>query len=69
LLAFHPGVTFHEDAAYQGGKLILQDKASCFPALVLSPDTDDSVVALDATSAPGNKTTHLSAIMEGKGKV
>ncbi|KAF8529826.1 williams-Beuren syndrome critical region protein 20 copy A [Gautieria morchelliformis] len=69
LLAFHPATTFHDDAAYQDGRLILQDKASCFPALVLSPDLDECTIALDATAAPGNKTTHLSAIMQGKGRV
>lgn len=69
LLAFHPAVTFHGDVAYESGKFILQDKASCFPALVLSPHPDEGTVALDATAAPGNKTTHLSAIMQGKGRV
>ena len=69
LLAFHPAATFHEEASYHSGKLILQDKASCFPALVLSPDAHESMVALDATAAPGNKTTHLSAIMQNRGKV
>jgi len=53
------------------GGLILQDLASCFPAAVLDPSkwTDDEVDALDATSAPGNKTSHLSALMKGRGSL
>ncbi|CAK5269202.1 unnamed protein product [Mycena citricolor] len=69
LLLFPAAVTFHDDPAYKAGKLILQDKASCFPAAILSPPAHNQAVVLDATSAPGNKTTHLSALMRGKGKV
>ena len=46
--------------AYKDGKLILQDKASCFPAYLLDPFAEGDVV--DACAAPGNKTTHLAAI-------
>ena len=67
LLLFAPHTSFTDDSLYQNGKIILQDKASCMPAVVLSPPED--AVVIDATSAPGNKTSHLSAIMEGKGKV
>ncbi|KAF8525811.1 S-adenosyl-L-methionine-dependent methyltransferase [Hysterangium stoloniferum] len=69
LLAFHPATPFHKEPAYLDGRLILQDKASCFPAFVLSSGTDGDSVALDATAAPGNKTTHLSALMQNKGKI
>lgn len=54
---------------YTTGKIILQDKASCFSAQILSPPALDNAVVLDATAAPGNKTSHLSALMKGKGKV
>jgi 25S rRNA (cytosine2278-C5)-methyltransferase len=69
LLSFSPQNTFSNDVLIKDGKFILQDKASCFPAFILSPPADDEAVVIDATSAPGNKTTHLSALMEGKGKV
>ena len=69
LLAFHPSVRFTEDPLYISGNIILQDKASCFPAHVLSPPAREDAVVIDATSAPGNKTSHLCAIMQNKGKV
>ena len=69
LLAFHPSIRFTEEPLYLSGKLILQDKASCFPAHILSPPSDDNAVVIDATAAPGNKTSHLCAIMQNKGKV
>lgn len=49
--------------AYRNGSLILQDKASCFPGYLLSPKPGDGDV-IDACAAPGNKTTHLAAIMQ-----
>ncbi|TFK72964.1 S-adenosyl-L-methionine-dependent methyltransferase [Pluteus cervinus] len=39
------------------------------PALVLSPPARDDTVVIDATAAPGNKTSHLSALMGNRGKV
>lgn len=68
LLAFHPDVRLNEDSSFQTGKIILQDKASCIPAAVLSPPASDKTVVIDATAAPGNKTTHLSALMRNRGK-
>src|SRR5882762_10773689 len=69
LFALPPSLQLHEDTMYLQGKFILQDKASCFPAVVLAPPADDNCFVIDATAAPGNKTTHLSALMENKGKV
>ncbi|KAJ7739302.1 S-adenosyl-L-methionine-dependent methyltransferase [Mycena olivaceomarginata] len=69
LLLFPPQTAFHGDAAYAAGKLILQDKASCFPAAVLAPPARKDAVVIDATAAPGNKTTHLSALMRNLGTV
>lgn len=47
-------------AAYREGKLIFQDKASCFPAYLLDHRDGD---VIDGCAAPGNKTTHVAAIM------
>jgi len=69
LLAFHPQMQFAEDPLYKDGKIILQDKASCFPAYVLAPPSADNTVVIDATAAPGNKTSHLSVLMGNKGKL
>ncbi|KAJ7116379.1 S-adenosyl-L-methionine-dependent methyltransferase [Mycena epipterygia] len=69
LLLFPPQTTFHDDSAYKTGKLILQDKASCFPAVVLAPPASKGAIVIDATAAPGNKTTHLSALMRNVGKL
>ncbi|KAF8222089.1 S-adenosyl-L-methionine-dependent methyltransferase [Tricholoma matsutake] len=69
LLAFPPKTAFHNDPAYLTGKIILQDKASCFPAVILDPPARDDAVVIDATAAPGNKTSHLSALMRNRGKL
>ena len=62
LLAISPKIDLSKTAAYRDGLIIFQDKASCFPAYLLNPlsGTGDIV---DACAAPGNKTTHLAAIV------
>ncbi|KAG8932046.1 hypothetical protein FRC02_001735 [Tulasnella sp. 418] len=67
LLIFPHSQSFKDNEFYNAGKLILQDKASCFPAAVLNPPKNGAVI--DATSAPGNKTSHLSALMQNTGKI
>lgn len=62
LLAITSGVDMSKTEAYAEGKIILQDKASCFPAYLLDPRAEDGDV-VDACAAPGNKTTHLAAIL------
>ncbi|SCU88581.1 LADA_0E10990g1_1 [Lachancea dasiensis] len=59
LFGVHPGdkITSHE--LYKTGKVIIQDRASCFPAHILNPSKDDIII--DACAAPGNKTTHVAA--------
>ncbi|KAF8742652.1 hypothetical protein AX14_002887 [Amanita brunnescens Koide BX004] len=69
LLLFPFETSFHEDPNYICGKLILQDKASCFPAVILDPPCGEDAVVIDATAAPGNKTSHLSALMHNTGKL
>jgi len=69
LLLFHPQSELTDTSEYSDGRLILQDKASCFPAVVLAPPAHPKSVIIDATAAPGNKTSHMSALMENKGKV
>ncbi|KAM6504259.1 S-adenosyl-L-methionine-dependent methyltransferase [Amanita muscaria] len=69
LLLFPPQTSLHRDPNYLCGKLILQDKASCFPAVILDPPWKEDAVVIDATAAPGNKTSHLSALMHNKGKL
>ncbi|KAK4167607.1 hypothetical protein QBC43DRAFT_341960 [Cladorrhinum sp. PSN259] len=67
LVAVSPGTDFTKTPAYKAGEIILQDKASCFPAYLLDPrpdsESDGGGDIIDACAAPGNKTTHLAAIL------
>ncbi|KAI7635001.1 S-adenosyl-L-methionine-dependent methyltransferase [Hortaea werneckii] len=62
LLAISPNIDLTTTKAYKSGQIILQDKASCFPAYLLDPSPTEGDV-IDACAAPGNKTTHLAAIL------
>lgn len=70
LIALPPGADIAKTEAYRKGEIILQDKASCFPAYLLlgdeqpQRDIGDGDI-LDACAAPGNKTTHAAALLHG----
>ncbi|XP_076086072.1 28S rRNA (cytosine-C(5))-methyltransferase-like isoform X2 [Mytilus galloprovincialis] len=67
VLVFPPGTDFHDHELMLKGEIILQDKASCFPAHILNP-TEGSVV-IDCCAAPGNKTSHVASLMKNKGTI
>ncbi|XP_051665560.1 28S rRNA (cytosine-C(5))-methyltransferase [Manacus candei] len=67
LLVFPPQTDLHDNLLYTSGHIILQDKASCLPAFLLSPTAGSHVI--DACAAPGNKTSHLAAILRNKGQI
>ncbi|NXU52948.1 NSUN5 methyltransferase, partial [Turnix velox] len=67
LLVFPPQTDFHDSLLYTSGHIILQDKASCLPAFLLHPASGSHII--DACAAPGNKTSHLAAILGNKGQI
>ncbi|KAI7816676.1 S-adenosyl-L-methionine-dependent methyltransferase [Gamsiella multidivaricata] len=67
MLVFPPKSDLHLHPLYVSGVLILQDKASCFPAAILSPPKNAYVI--DGCAAPGNKTSQLAMGMGNGGKI
>ena len=67
LLQLPPKTNLHGHPLVESGQLILQDRASCLPALALSPPP--GAVVIDACAAPGNKTTQLASMVGPAGRV
>jgi 16S rRNA (cytosine967-C5)-methyltransferase len=57
----------HASEAFSRGELIPQSRASMLVSRVLDPQPGERV--LDLCAAPGAKTTHIAALMEGRGEV
>jgi putative methyltransferase len=68
LLVLPSGTELHEHELVKSGKLVLQDKASCFPAFVLHGEHGDAEDkqgdVIDACAAPGNKTSHVAMLLQ-----
>ncbi|TPX58127.1 hypothetical protein PhCBS80983_g03355 [Powellomyces hirtus] len=67
MLLLPSNIDLHDNPLLLNGSIIIQDKASCFPAYVLNAPRKS--VCIDACAAPGNKTSHLSAVMGNTGKI
>lgn len=67
LLVFPPKTDLHEDTFYTSGSIILQDKASCFPPIVLNPSEGSYII--DCCAAPGNKTSLMAARINNNGMI
>lgn len=67
LLVLPPATDLHQHPLVKNGSILLQGKSSCMPAQALAPEADWHV--LDACAAPGNKTAHLAALMQGRGRI
>jgi 16S rRNA (cytosine967-C5)-methyltransferase len=57
----------HGSQLWRTGALVAQSRAAMLPARALAPQAGERV--LDLCAAPGGKTTHLAALMGGRGEV
>ncbi|XP_064610837.1 28S rRNA (cytosine-C(5))-methyltransferase-like isoform X2 [Liolophura sinensis] len=67
LVVFPPHTDLHDHRLFVSGEIILQDKASCFPAHILSPPEGAAVI--DCCAAPGNKTSHIASLIQNNGRI
>ncbi len=67
LIVLHPQtrIPWHDLDIVKDGKVILQDKSSCFSALALVHGNNGAHGGdfIDACAAPGNKTSHLASLI------
>jgi|HubBroStandDraft_6_1064221.scaffolds.fasta_scaffold07303_5 16S rRNA (cytosine967-C5)-methyltransferase len=57
----------HGSALWRAGAVLAQSRGAMLPARALAPQPGERV--LDLCAAPGGKSTHLAALMEGRGEV
>ncbi|HEY3958895.1 MAG TPA: 16S rRNA (cytosine(967)-C(5))-methyltransferase RsmB [Solirubrobacteraceae bacterium] len=57
----------HGSAQWRDGAFLAQSRAAMLVARALAPEPGERV--LDLCAAPGGKTTHLAALMQGQGEV
>ena len=57
----------HADTDFRQGRYVVMDEGAQLVAPLLRPAAGEEI--LDACAAPGGKTTHLSALSEGKAKI
>ena len=67
VLVFPAGTDLHAHATVKDGRVVLQGRASCLPAIALRPERGWGVI--DGCAAPGNKTTQLAAMVGKDGGV
>ncbi|KAI5954849.1 hypothetical protein KGF57_003874 [Candida theae] len=62
LFGIHPKEKLSQTEAYKLGEVIIQDRASCFPAHILNHNKEH-IKIIDACAAPGNKTSHAASYL------
>ena len=70
LIVLPPATCLHNHELVKSGKIVLQDKSSCFSSLCLIHGNQTFLEGdyLDACAAPGNKTSHLVALIAKQSK-